>query len=154
MIASLLALLMPGPVPMVRARLNRNPTAPDLPTQAAFAAPRGLRPGFTGRTGSESDFARGQGIRPAALPLLSLARSRVPTPVGYLRPNLPPRYYTGPVLDLRRDPWGGSTRGRPLVLRATLLEPTYVAPLPRDVAAAGADRYSLEAIYANPAEGF
>jgi hypothetical protein len=154
MLAGLLAFLSPTPVPLIRARLNRNPTAPDLPAQAAIAAPRGLRPGFTGRTGSESDFAAGQGIRPTALPLLSLARSRVPTPPGYLRPNLPPRYYTGPVLDLRRDPWGGSTRGRPLVRRATLLEPTYVPPLPRDVAAAAADRASFAVIFATAPEGF
>lgn len=139
--------------------VHPNRYAASMPGQVAMAgaqAPGGkLRGGLSGLTGSEADYEdeqiTGDATRGAPLDALmaGLVR-RVPMPVSWYTPNLPPALVegrgTGPqtgaynkgwvrLLINRGDRWGATTRSAsPNVQTATLLEPGERAPLPRDMA--------------------
>jgi hypothetical protein len=157
-LGTLVGLLLPSPLEMVRQRSRPNPYATSLPSQAAIAAAppaTGLRGGLSGRTGSEADYAEEQAYADSNIgaPLRAVADDlgrRVPMPTSWYFPNLPDDliegrgtgYFTGAYnkgwVVLRRVPvWGATTRdSSPHIIGTTLLSPRDRAPLPRDVVAA------------------
>jgi hypothetical protein len=158
-LTTLVGLLLPSPLEMVRARSRPNPYETSMPGQAAIAAAAapagGLRGGLSGRTGSEADYETEQRYGDAAVgaplrPINAGLVSAVPLPPSRYFPHLPDDliegrgtgYFTGAYnkgwVRLRRATvWGASSRGdAPHVIGTTLLSPRDRAPLPRDVVAA------------------
>lgn len=135
-LAALVGLVGLAPISKVTAAVRPNPYAPNVPTQASIATSQAvggrLRGGLSGQSGSEGDYAIDQS--PSDNPLYQDLSAHAIVPSTF-RPNLPPRYYTGP--NETRPMWGGSQRARgSRPIRSQLVRPGDRTPAPRTVAGA------------------